>query len=714
MFNNGWQAMLAVFVILLLVLSWREGLIAGLAVPVTFAGVLGAVLLMGYSLNELVIIGMVLALGLLVDVFILMMEGLHEDIYVNGTTFGQAALSTVRRYAMPAFAGQLTTILALAPLMAIGGTSGKFIRMLPATAIVCLAIAFVVALFVMVPLARYVMGNVARSGKGEKKNRADRVTEQASAWHASFLARRVLNSPKHAWLFVGAAVLAFVGSVIAISSSALVLYPKTDGKKLGINVQLPPSTRLDSSSAVATEIGEMLREKPYFDSVVKLVGRKSPYASGSVAASLQPSVAENFVGFSATFKDRGERDADGYVLADQLRQEIDAYLRDSVAGAELVVVPETGQPTAGDAIEIELRGPDFAVLQRLSTEVQALLRRTRGTSNVRNNLGTVKAEIALRPRREALDFYGISHADLASQIRIALSNDKIGTFTLSGVQDDIDIRLSTAWPSRGGEAGGPTTIEELSRARAYTPSGESVAMLSLVAPVQSEAPSSIVHADGTRALTVLANDAGRAVTDIIAEVGPQLDAMQQQWPTGYRYRVGGESAETADTFQSAGVALVVALVMVFGVLVITFDSFAQAFILIGTVPFALTGTFLAFPALGLSFSFFAMIGVIALIGIVVNDGIVMVDTMNQHLVAGDGVAEASAQGAAERLRPIVTTSVTTIVGLIPLAIGSPMYRPLCFAIIFGLFSATLISLFIIPALYLLLTPSDRHAAATLD
>ena len=103
----------------------------------------------------------------------------------------------------------------------------------------------------------------------------------------------------------------------------------------------------------------MLREKPYFDSVVKLVGSKSPYASASMAASLQPSTAENFIGFSATFKDRGERDADGYVLADQLRQQIDAYLRDNVAGAELLVVPETGQPTAGDADRDRVAGSGF-------------------------------------------------------------------------------------------------------------------------------------------------------------------------------------------------------------------------------------------------------------------------------------------------------------------------------------------------------------------
>ena len=154
--------------------------------------------------------------------------------------------------------------------------------------------------------------------------------------------------------------------------------------------------------------------------------------------------------------------------------------------------------------------------------------------------------------------------------------------------------------------------------------------------------------------------------------------------------------------------------MVFGVLVIVFDSFPQAFILITTMPLALIGTFLGFFTFGLSLSFFAVVGVIALIGIVVNNGIVMVDTMNTRLQEGMSIADAAARGAADRLRPILTTSVTTIVGLIPLAIGSPMYRPLCFAIMFGLVSSTILSLFIIPALYTLLTRKSRAQAEALD
>lgn len=181
-FNNGWQAMLAVFIILFLVLSWREGLIAGLAIPVTFAGSLIFILLLGYSLNELVIIGMVLALGLIVDVFILMMDSMHEEIYAKKKTFGQAALATLDGYAIPAFAGQLTTILAFAPLMAISGVSGKFIRVLPTTVIICLVLAFVVALFAAIPLSRYLLARVAKAGVDEKKTKADHYSEKATIW----------------------------------------------------------------------------------------------------------------------------------------------------------------------------------------------------------------------------------------------------------------------------------------------------------------------------------------------------------------------------------------------------------------------------------------------------------------------------------------------------------------------------------------------------
>lgn len=703
-FNNGWQAMLAVFVILLLVLTWREGLIAGLAIPVTFAGVLLVILLLGYTLNELVIIGMVLALGLLVDVFILMMEGLHEEIYVQRHSFNEAALSTIRQFAVPAFAGQLTTILALAPLMAIGGVSGKFIRVLPITAIACLALAYAVALLICVPLSRYLLESEAKNKEKREKSKADRLSEQASAWLYGFAKGHVLSSKKRAGIIVLASFCAFVVSIVLFMQTPLELYPDTDGKTLGIDVELPAGTTLNQSERVASAVGAILREKPYFDSVIKLVGRKSPFTSTSAASSLQPSEAENFIGFSAIFKESGERDEPSYVLAEQLRGELSNWLDSNVAGATLLVVPETGGPPAGDPIEIRLSGDDYGTLQRVSQEVQDLLKATEGVIDVRDNLGNVNAEVRLLPKREAIDFYGLNLADVVAQLRFALSNDTIATFPTEGTDEDLDIRMGTAWPGRDpGASGGPARLDDIALARAFTREGQSVPMASVVRLVQGEAPISITHVGGQRSLTVLAKNQDRAVNDIIEAIRPKLDSMAAEWPEGYTYTVAGEAEESAETFGSAAIALVVALLLVFGVLVIMFDSFPQAFILITTMPLALIGSFTFFWLFGLSFSFFAMIGVIALIGVVANNGIVMVDTMNRHLLAGMDKVEAAARGVADRLRPILTTSVTTIVGLIPLAIGNAMYRPLCLTIIFGLISSTVMSLFVVPALYMLLT-----------
>jgi len=713
-FVSALQTMLVVFTILLLTIAWREAVVAGLSVPVTFAGVLLIILLMGYSLNELVLIGMVIALVMIIDVFIILMEGLHEEIYGRGATFGQGVLATVKRYAMPAFAAQLTTILALVPLMSISGTVGEFIRVLPTTIVVCLILAFIVAMLCSLPLSRALLGKQRRSTNPAQAGKSDRVTRWAVEGLESWNTRWVVNSRKQSWLWLLGAVGLFVVAMFAFTQARIELFPPGDGERLGVNIELPPTTQLATSQQVADEVGEILKQKPYFQSVVKLVGLKSPFAGGSIAANLQPSEAENFIGFSAIFLPRGEREADSYVLADELRRELSAYLQDNVAAAQLLVVPEASTPASGDPIEIKLVGPDMDELLGLSRQVQALLSGVEGLVDIRDNIGMLKPQLALRPDREAASFFGISQENLAAQIRIAFSSDIIGTFITESGSDNIDIRLGTEWPSRPGEAGGPRNLEELSRLRAFTDDGTSIALGQLLEPIQSEAAVAISHSDGERALTVMAKNEGRTVTEIMAEVAPRLNALQQEWPAGYSAVVGGESADTAETFASAFLALLVAVVLIVGVLVIVFNSFRQALIIFVTMPLAVIGTALGFWIFGVTFSFFAMIGLVALIGIAINNGIIMVATMNDYMKEGMAVREAAAAGSARRLRPLLTTAVTTIVGLAPLAISSAFYRPLTLVIIFGLISVSILALFVVPALYVILTPENAGQEPSLD
>ncbi len=713
-FVSALQTMAVVFVILLLTIAWREAVVAGLSVPITFAGVLLVILVMGYSLNELVVIGMVIALVMIIDVFIILMEGLHDEIYVQGKTFGQGVLATVKRYAIPTFAAQLTTILALAPLMSISGIMGEFIRVLPATAVVCLILSFVVAMLCSLPLSRALLGKQRKADSPQQQGLSDRVTNRAVDGLERWNARWVVRSRKHSWFWLLAAVALFVVAMVAFTQARIELFPPSDGERLGINIELPPTTQLDTSQQVADELGEILRSKPYFKSVVKLVGLKSPFAGGSMAAALQPSEAENFIGFSAIFLPRDERDLDSYVLAEELRSELSAYLQDNVAAAQLLVVPEASGPGAGDPIEIQLIGADMDELLVRSREVQALLSGISGVVDVRDNIGMLKPQLALRPDREAANFFGIGHDDLASQIRIAFSSDIVGTFVTASDTDNIDIRLGTEWPSRPGEAGGPHNMEELSRVRAFTGEGRSIALNQLLTPIQSEAAIAISHSNGERALTVMAKNEGRTVVEVMTELGPQLDELQAGWPDGYRAVVGGESADTAETFSSALVALLIAVVLIVGVLVIVFSSFRQAFIIFATMPLAIIGSAIGFWAFDITFSFFAMIGLVSLIGIAINNGIIMVDTMNSFLKEGMSITEAAAAGSARRLRPLLTTAVTTIVGLVPLAISSAFYRPLTLVIIFGLVSVSLLALIVVPALYLLLTPKGAGGRASLD
>lgn len=669
--------------------------------PLTFLGALIIIQLIGFTLNELVIIGMVLALGLLVDVFILMMEGLHEAIFVEHQSFPQAALTTVKRYAIPAAAGQATTILALSPLMAISGVAGKFIRVLPATTIACLVVAFMVALLISVPLSRYVLGHVTK--KQERTTRVDRITAATSNRLKEWSLSATLRNRWVAGAWVLGVFIVFVLSAFAFTKVPMIMYPKSDGLKLGINIELPSQTTLATSEEVGDRIGTILREKDYFESVVKLVGKKSPFANVGLSDALSPSVSENFVGFSAVFVPRSGRDRPGYKIADDLRDELLEIVNSHYAGASLVVVPETGQPSNEAPIQIELMGDDIDTLRGISGEVQAMLQQQNGVFDIRDNIGNVSTEINLLPRREAIDFYGVSLNDLSAQLRYAMGVVEIGKFDIGGLEDDLPIQLSLAWPSRNGEVGGPTQIEELSMVRAFTPNDGTIPLLSLFQPTITTTPISITHRDGRRSVTVLGKVDDTPVTDVMAQVTPQLDGLRESWPAGYSYRIGGEAQETAETFASAGSMLVIAIVLVFGLLVLLFGSFAQSMIILATMPMALIGTFLGFYFFDIPFSFFAMVGLISLIGIVVNDTIVMIDTMNTHLREGIEVRVAAARGASDRLRPILSTSLTTIVGLIPLAVTNPMWRPLCYAIIFGLLVSTITAILIVPCMYYLVT-----------
>ena len=699
-FTNIWQAMVAVFLILMLLLTWREALIAGLAIPLTFLGVLMVLGMMGNTLNTMVIIGMVLALGMLVDVFILVMEGMHEHLYSKKMPFGEAALATVKTYAMPAFSGQLTTILAMAPMMAIGGVDGMFIRLIPVTAVLCLVFSYVIAFVVCIPLSQLLLNNKESGGPSTVDQLAKSAGEKLRVW----LLDKALKSRKQAISWVVGAFGIWIVSIFLFTTLPSLLYPKADGRNLAITIELAPDATLEQSRYVAKTAGEYLKARPYFENVAMYIGKKSPRAISSITEQLELNESANLVGFSALFVPKDQRAKLGFEYVEELRAGLEQQLY-NVPGLSILFKPEVGGSSSDDPLQIVLQGSDMEKLSEIATQVEYELSKVQGVTDVRNNLGPWKTQIRIFANPEALNFHGITEQDFAMQFRMATESDEYGKFKIEGVEDDLKIRLSTFWESRGDDIGGPRSMAEINLINIFTPQGQLVPGGNLADYEIRKTPPVFTHNKTERAITVKGKVEGITVGEVIAVVQPILDKYKQGWPEGYNYHFSGEAESSEETYGAAGMVFGIAIFLVFAVLTLALGSFKLPLVVLVTIPLALIGTFTGFWLFGIPFSFPAMIGLIALVGIVVNNAIVMVDTMNNHIEKGLDLANACARGAADRLRPIFGTTITTMVGLIPLAYSDPMWFPLCMAIIFGLLASTAVAMIVIPAMYMLVS---RH------
>ncbi len=697
--TSGWQSVVVVFLVLLFLLTWREATVAALCIPITFLGSIVALWLLGYTFNVMVIIGMVLALGLLVDDFILMMEGMHDGLHKRRLPFAEAAVRTVRQFAVPSLAGTVTTILVFVPLASIGGIDGKFIRSIPVTAAACLIVSYLVSLVIAIPLSRFLTGKQLTT---EKTLLVDRITHRLEESLINWLRERVTANRRCSLKWCGIGFLVVLGGFVLALQLPIVLYPLSDGRNMGITVELPVDYKLEESRNIAERIGARLRQKSYLSSILLVVGERDFVYEGSAEDRLSVSTAPNIIGFTLLFKPKKERSRIAYRYAPELRAELDELLAD-VPGYRLLITSETGGSTNEDPIQINIFGSDMDELQRVSQQVQQRLRQVAGLSDVRDNVGQTRTEATVVPNREVLDLYGLTEQDFNQQLTLYLGDHKIAKLRTKSIDDDLDIRVETYWQSKKGRLGGPERWDEWQSISIRTPGGDWIPAAQLADVRLSQVPLTVSHKNGRRSVTVMAKTFTLSMKELQAQVDPILERLRRSWPGDFEYRWAGEIELAEETYDEAGKAFVLAVVAVFAVLVMQFRSFLQPAIILSAVIFGLAGVFYGFTVAAYPLSFPAVIGMIALAGINVNDGIVLVDTMNRHHRSGVPLTMAAARGAADRFRPIVSTTLTTVLGLVPLALADEGWRPLCAAIIFGELLSTVAAMVVTPALFCLLT-----------
>ena len=685
--NNLLQGIILVGLVIFLSLGIRSSLVVALAIPLSLVIGLAFVDLAGFGLQQISIGGLVVALGLLVDNSIVMVENINR--YFNmGYDRRKASILAASEIGWPVIAATLTTILAFVPLAAMPYQTGAFVKSMPVTIMITLTVSLFIALaFTPVITSRLFIE------RGETEERV-RGTRWLLRWVIQGPFRRSLK-----WALGRPGItllLAFLFLLLSLSMFRYVgvsFFPKAEQPDLMIQANLEEGSSLDRTDRVAR----------YIESVLDTIPEVRYYAAN--VGHGNPRIYYNFFPrrFDATF-------TEVYVVLEEhateifqqlihsLREEFDDY-----PGA-LIRVKEFEQGPPFDApVQIILSGEELEVLRELSSDVEAFVREQPGAINIENQFVKTNTELLFDINREKANMLGVPLVEVDRTIRTAVAGMEISSFRdPSGEEYPIILRMK-----RGDEF----QLEDLGRVYVSSLTGEQIQLSHFVDIRLQQGPSTISRFNQERTAEVLADVRdGYSVDEVMDPVISRL--KEYPMPAGYSYSIGGELESREESFGGMTNAILIAVLSIFSVLVLQFRSVRQPLIIFLAIPFAVTGMIWALWITGNSFSFTAFIGLTSLVGIVVNNSIILVDFINKLRERGSPLLEALQVAAETRLTPIVLTALTTIGGLLPLTLkGGTLWAPLGWTIIGGLLVSTILTLIIVPVFYQLL--ERKRAAAEL-
>lgn len=711
------QGSIIIFIILTLMLNWREALLAALALPITILATLATMNALGYTLNIMVMIGIVLALGLVVDTFILLMEGIHTEIVDRKADFDQAILETAKHFSLPVIAGQATTILALIPLMMISSIEGKFIRIIPTSVSICLITSIIVAFFICLPLSRYLL---YRSHCNPTAiSLIDQISHRYSKALSNWLKQKPLKDIRSVSIWLIITLIAFAASMLLASQLSKNMYPQTDNPRIGVSLTLPANSTLDETSMVADQVGKFLASLSWVEKFTVYIGTDTPLARASISGLLQPDVSANYIGITLILTPKNERTMQSGKYLEPLYLGIQNAIKNR-AGISLQFIHNADNTKAEDPVQIHLTGTDYPTLRQIANEVEHQLKQHIGAVDVRSNIGTLMKQVKIQLNAETLSAFGMNRSDVTEQIQLATTENKYGTVLLKGEEEPINLRINSSWhnnfrPSHTcphqDEAMHDLQLSPIKGLPIFFNDGTYTSLHNLADISVSHEWNPLIHKDGVKSVSIFSKSTGYTANSITQSLIPIIQHLKQQWLEGYDYTIGGEMSDLKNNHKSMHQAFLLAMVLIYLLLSIMFNSLKQPLIILVVIPLAMTGTFTAFFLLNIPLSLPALIGLVSSTGIAVNNSIIMLKVIAEHHSSGKNTVDSVADGVSCRLRPIVSTTLTTVLALIPLAFSDPQWSPLCLAIIFGLTCSTITGFVIVPALYILimgsLSPSPR-------
>lgn len=673
----------AVVLLTLLPLGLRAAGIVMISIPLSLAFGIAVLYFLGFSLNQLSIAGFVVALGLLVDDSIVAVENIARHLRM-GYDRTRAAIAGTRQIFIAVLGCTATLVFAFLPLMALPGTAGKFIRVLPTAVVATIVGSLLIALFIIPFLASRLL---REEGHGEGNRLLQRIMGGIHRYYRPALHHCLARPKTTVAAAIGGSLLVSMLLVPVLGSS---LFPKADTPQFLVQIDTPTGTSYAETDRALRFVEEEIRKVPGIKSVFANLGRGNPEVYYNHIQRQESAAYAEVMGVLEGYDPRrspGDLDA--------LRERLDGY-----PGARISVKEFRNGPPIAAPIAIRIVGADLETLDRLARDVETVLESTPGARDVRNPLKFTRTNIKVEADTAKAALLGVPAVEIDRAVRLAVSGLQAGTFKdEDGEQYPIVVR-----PPFEARA----DLRSLGEARLTSATGGSLP-LSQVATIQLEpAPVLISRFARERAVTVTAQvERGLNTGKVTADVVDKLDGME--WPRGYRYVLGGDAEAGAESFAGIGTAAIVAIFGIFAILVLEFGSFRSTLIVLAVVPLGIIGGMMMLLVTGNEISFTASIGFIALIGIEIKNSILLVDFTNQLREEGVPLDEAIEQAGEIRFLPILLTSATAIGGLLPLAVqNSGLYSPMAWVIIGGLISSTLLARLVTPVMYKLMPPAGHE------
>lgn len=679
-----WAFLFVILVVIMFLGRWRATFIIVLTIPISLISAFIYLFATGNSINIISLTSLSIAIGMVVDDAIVVLENITRHIE-RGSSPREAAIYATNEVWLAIIITTLVVVAVFMPLTLVSGMTGVMFNQLGWIVSITIVTSTIAAITLTPMLSAKLLG-MNKLTKNEKWYSHSRTIEPLLKKLDNFYDKSLRWGLHHKKVVVASSIVIFVLSMMLFKFIGTDFMPESDESRITASIELQTGTRVEETVKVTRRLENIINQ--HYPEVTLISSSSGADEEGSMF-SLFSTTGSNVINLMMRLEDQDKRDRSVFEIASDLRSQL-ANIPEIITAN--VTTSSQGFGGSSNTVDIEIYGYDFDVTNALSETLRQKISNVKGAADVMISRKKDKPELQISIDRDKIAAHGLNSAMVSTLIRNRVSGMVASQYKEEG--DEFDIRVRLMEESRN-------SITNLQEITIPTPTGQKIKLKELATIQEYWGPPSIQHKRKERLVTVSSKAEGVALGDLAKEINKVI--KETQIPKEVMVNVGGAYEDQQESFVDIGLLMIISLILVYIVMASQFESLKMPFIIMLSIPFAFSGVAIALFLTGTTLSMIAALGAVLLIGIVVKNGIVLVDFINLMRDRGIELYEAIVISGKSRLRPVLMTALTTILGMLPLALstgeGSEMWRPMGITVIGGLVFSTLVTMIIVPIMY---------------